>query len=72
VIETNQVYVRQQGTDSIYTPSIAGGAKRIPVVDRIAPQLPLCAEIVGRHPGNESGSAMFVQQEEFRVSPNVA
>ena len=61
VIETNQVHVGQQGADSIYTPSIAGGAEDSPVVAWIAPQLPLCTEMVGGHPDDEPRPTIFVQ-----------
>src|SRR5277367_1604324 len=61
----------QQGTQPVETPSITSGAQSIPVVDRVTPQLSLRAEIVGRDSGNEARPALFVQQEELRIRPDV-
>src|SRR5215471_4039423 len=63
VIKANRIHVSEQGTQAVDRPAITGCANRIPVVNGIAPQLSLGAEIVGRHTGNEAWPALLVEQE---------
>src|SRR5580704_2602807 len=72
VIEADYIDVIQKGAQAIDAPAIASGTERIPVVNRIAPQLPLRAEIVGRNSSDEARPALLIEQEELRVRPNVA
>src|SRR5271168_56449 len=64
VIEANHIDMIQQGAQPVDAPAISSRTKGIPVVNRIAPQLPLRAEVVGRNSGDEAGAALLVQQEE--------
>ncbi len=43
----------------------------IPVVNRIAPELTGSAEIIGRHSGNYSRRAGFVEFEIFGMAPDI-
>src|SRR5258705_13937799 len=43
VIQSNRIHVSEQGTQPVDRPAITGCANRIPVVNRIAPQLSLRA-----------------------------
>ena len=72
VIKPNDVDMIQKCTQSVDAPSITGRTKGIPIVDRVAPQLSLSAEIIRWNPGDEARPAMFVQQEKLRVRPNIA
>src|SRR6266496_5757348 len=63
VIQANCIHVSEQGTQAVDRPAITGCAKRIPVVNRIAPQLSLRAEIVRWNAGNEARAAILVEQE---------
>ncbi len=44
---------------------------RIPVVERVAPQLAGLGEVVGRHAGDHGGVAGLVEVEQLRVGPDV-
>ena len=41
VIQANHVHVGEQGAHAIDAPAIAGAAQRVPVIDRVAPELSL-------------------------------
>src|SRR5262245_16588822 len=72
MIETNHIHVGEQRTDAIDAPAIAGLPQRVPVVDGVAPELTLGAEIIWGHAGHKLWPLVFVQQEQLRVGPNVA
>src|SRR2546422_7785466 len=72
MIETDHIHVGEQRTESIDAPAIAGLSQRLPVVDGVAPELSLGAEVIGGHAGDELWPPLFVQQEQVRVGPNVA
>src|SRR5580698_330451 len=71
MIQANHIDVSQQSTQSIDAPSITSRTPRIPVVNGIAPQLTLCAEIIGRNSGDEAWPMLLIEQEELRVCPNI-
>src|SRR5262249_59776041 len=72
VIEADRVDVREQGAHPVDAEAITARAKRVPVVDRIAPALPLRAEVVWRHAGDDARPARLVEQEQLRIRPHVA
>src|SRR5215469_2950964 len=72
MIQTNYVRTLQQGAQAVEPPAVAAPPQRVPVVHRIAPELTLRAEVVGRHSRHETGPALPVQLEQFRVGPHVA
>src|SRR5271165_7511707 len=72
VVEANYVHVCQQRPQSVDAPTIAGSTKGFPVVNGIAPQLALRAEVIWRHAGDEARSAMLIQQEQLGVGPHIA
>ena len=43
----------------------------VPVVNRITPELPCRAEIIGRHAGHEARPVLLIQEKELRVGPHV-
>jgi len=61
MIQPNHVDMRQQGPQTVDAPAITGTAKNIPVVNGIAPCLPIRAEVIGRHTGDESRPALGPQ-----------
>ena len=72
VIQPNHVHMGQQGADPFDPPGIAGARMGLPVVNRVAPELSLRAEVIRRNARHETRPAPFVQQEQFRVGPDVA
>ena len=71
MIQANHVNMRQQCTRAIDPPTVAGGAKGIPVVDRISPQLALRAAVVRRDPGNGERPAPCVEKRQLGIRPDV-
>src|SRR6202167_1354697 len=71
VIHANHIDVSQQSTQPIDAPAITSRTHGIPVVNRIAPQLTLRAEIIGRNSGDEARPMLLIEQEQFRVRPNI-
>src|SRR3984885_15853739 len=63
VIQANQIDMSQQSTQSIDAPPITSRAQGIPVVNGIAPQLTLRAEIIGRNSGDEARPMPLIEQE---------
>src|ERR1700691_4303906 len=55
VIQANHIDVSQQSTQPIDAPPITSRTHCIPVVNGIAPQLTLRAEIIGRNPATNCG-----------------
>ena len=55
VVEPDDVHLRQHGAQAGDPPAIARPAERLPVVERVAPELALGAEVVGRHAGDDRG-----------------
>ena len=72
MIQTEHVHVRQQSAHAVDVPAVAGAAQSRPVIDGIAPELPLSAEVVGRYPGDEAGPVLLVQEEQVGIGPHVA
>src|SRR5580658_6854640 len=63
VIQANHIDVSQQSTQPIDAPPITSQTHGIPVVDGIAPQLTLRAEIIGRNSGDELWPMLLIEQE---------
>src|ERR1700688_425004 len=63
VIQPNYVCVSQQNAQPIDAPAITNRTKGVPVVNRIAPQLSLRAEIVGRNAGDEAWPTLLIEKE---------
>jgi hypothetical protein len=59
-VQTDQVDVSQQRAQAVDAPSIAGPTMSLPVIDGIAPELALRAEVIGRDPADESRPVLFV------------
>src|ERR1700756_2323256 len=55
MIEPDKVAGLGGRSQALYPPLISGRANCLPVVKRIAPSLAGCAEIIGRHAGNNLG-----------------
>src|SRR5262249_17902964 len=72
MVEPHDVHVSQQRFQSVGAPAIARTTQRFPVIHRVAPELSLSAEVVGRHAGHEFRSKVVVELEPLRVGPNIA
>src|SRR4029077_6802223 len=71
MIKAHEVHVSQQRSQAVYAPAVTGPLKRLPIIDGVAPELPLRAEMVGRNAGHESRTMAFIQQKQFGVGSNV-
>src|SRR5262245_39335182 len=72
MIQANDIYVGQQGAYAIDAPGIAGAAKSLPVVDRVVPELPRGAKIIGWDTGYKARPVVLVQLKQLRVGPYIA
>src|SRR5262249_14298029 len=72
VIEADRVDVAEQGPQAIDAPAVATRGQRVPVIDRIAPELSSRAEVVRRHTGDDAWPVLPVEQEQLGVGPHVA
>src|SRR5580704_1089397 len=63
VIQANHIDVSQHSTQPIDAPPITTRMHGVPVVNGIAPQLTLRAEIIGRNSGNEAWPMLLIQLE---------
>ncbi len=66
--ELRQAQVRPEAFDP---PVEAVPLEDVPAVERVAPQLPRRAEVVGRNPRDADGVARLVQLEDLGVRPDV-
>src|SRR6202050_5256484 len=71
VIQANHIDVSQLSTQPIDAPPKISRAHGIPVVNGIAPQLTLRAEIIGRNSGDEARPMLLMAQKSFRVRPTI-
>ena len=72
MIQPDHVHLGQQRAKAVDAPAISALAKRVPVVDGVAPELPVRAEVVGRHSGDDRRVVVGVEQEQLGVGPDVA
>src|SRR5439155_19586456 len=72
MIEADHVYVSQKRAKAVYAPTIPCPPKSVPIIDRISPELSFRTEVIGRNAGDESRPATIVEQEQLRISPDVA
>ena len=63
MIQTNHINVRKQSAQTIDAPTIASLPQRVPVVDRVTPELTLSTEIIRGHASQEARLSLVVQQE---------
>src|SRR5271169_1275855 len=71
MIEQNYIDVNQQGPQAIDAPLESGLAQGVPVVDGIAPELSLGAEVVGRHAGDETRPKVVIEEKKLGASPHI-
>src|SRR5262249_6636130 len=72
MIQSNHIDMRKESTETIDMKSEAGSTEGSPIVDGVAPQLPVLTEIVRRHTSDKSRAKPLVKHEQFRVRPHVA
>src|SRR5271170_3409305 len=63
VIQANHIDMSQHRTQPIDAPPITSRTHGIPVVNGIAPQLTLRAEVIGRNSGDELWPMLLIEQE---------
>ena len=71
MVDAHFVYKLVYRAEPLYPPAIAVGSHGLVIVQRVAPQLAVGAEIVGRHAGDGRRIAAFVQLEQLLMSPAV-
>src|SRR4029077_4478627 len=72
MVKPDHVDIRQQCTEAINAPPVARCSDRVPVIDRITPELPQRAEIIWRYSANEACPVSFIQLEQSRIGPPLA
>lgn len=63
MIQTNSIHMREERAQPIDRSSIPRGTQRIPVINRVAPQLTLRAEIVRRDACDETWPTLVVEKK---------
>lgn len=71
VVDANDVAERKQRAHALYPPVVALLLVHRPGVERVAPELPVAAEVIGRDAGDGARAARGVEVEEFLVRPDV-
>ena len=71
MVDAHGIKKLQVVEDARPPPREAIGCMRSPVVERIAPELPVLSKVVGRHARDGRGSAVGVELEELRVGSHV-
>src|SRR5205823_5862840 len=71
VIDAHQVHQFQQMAEAGDPPRVAFGGHRLPVVQRVAPQLAAGAEVVRWYAGNDDWLASCVEFEQVLVGPYI-
>ena len=72
MVNADDVVQPAGAVDAADPPAEAVLAHPIPVVQGVAPELAVGAEIVGRHTGYGLGNQRFIQLEELRLRPHVS
>ena len=52
-------------------PSVTAAGVHLPIVERVAPKLPILAEIVGRHAGDGLRMAIPIDPQDLRMCPRI-
>ena len=71
VVDADGVIAAGVAADAPDPPAEAVRAHPIPVVEGIAPELPVLREVVRRHAGDLHGIALLIQPEELPLAPDV-
>ena len=71
MVDTQHVEQLSRAVDAPYPPAKAVIPHGVPVVQRVAPQLPVGAEVIRRHAGHRLGHELVVQLEELGLGPHV-
>src|SRR5262249_32650673 len=72
MIQADEIDMRQPCTQAVQPPTVAGSAQCIPIINRIAPELPRSAEVVGGNTGDKAWPMLLIEQKELRICPDVA
>src|SRR5262249_55330371 len=72
MVKANHIHMGEQSMHAIDAPAIASLSQRLPVVDGVAPELSVGAEVIGRYTSYELWLVLLVQQKYLWVSPDVA
>jgi hypothetical protein len=71
VIDAQHVDLREHHAQALDPPLVAARRHHVPAVQRVAPELPGRAEVVGRHARDDRRLALRVEEEEIGVGPHV-
>ena len=63
VIQANQIHVSEQRPHAVDAPPVAGLTQRVPVVNRVAPELTVGAEVIGRNSTHKPRTIALIELE---------
>ncbi len=72
VIDADHVGELRRGAQAFDPPAVVAACLRIPVIQRVAPELAVLREVVGRHAGHRVGAAVAIDPQDLRMRPGVA
>ena len=71
MVDADGIVAASVAADAPDPPAEAVRAHPLPVVEGIAPELPVLREVVRRHAGDFHGIALLIQSEELPLAPDV-
>ena len=71
MVDSKQIEPVEFRADSIDPPAKPIRPHAFPVVDRVFPELPVLAEVIGGYPGNPDRSAVCLYEEQLTLPPDV-
>ena len=71
MVEANHIIHLGSGGQTAHPPAVAGVGHLFPVINGIAPELTVFRKGIGRTACHHFGTAVFVQQEQFRCRPDI-
>ena len=71
MVNADHIVELLRAADATDPPAVAVARHRFVVVERVAPELPVGAEAVGRDAGDLNGDVVFVQLEHLGLCPHV-
>src|ERR1035438_9846333 len=71
VVQTDHIHHLERRSQSIDPPLVSGGLQAVPAINRVSPELPVGAEIIGRYAGHLSGPAVGIEFKQIGIRPDI-
>ena len=71
MVDADDIIQLLRAVDAAYPPAVAVGLHCVPIVQGVAPELPLVGEIIGRDAGHLDGDVILIELEEARLAPDI-